>query len=44
MNKFDEKFISKELAKSEQGLANIFKQYYSGHIIITSVKHKTGFI
>ena len=41
---FESKFISQELEKSEQGLANIFKKYYTGHIIITSVKHKTGYI
>ena len=41
---FDTNFISQELQKSEQGLANIFKKYYTGHIIVTSVKHKAGYL
>ena len=41
---FDKTFISQELENSEQGLANIFKKYYTGRIIVTSVKHKTGYI
>jgi P4 family phage/plasmid primase-like protien len=41
---FESNFISQELQKSEQGLANIFKMYFKGHIIVTSVKHKSGYI
>ena len=41
---FDSKLISTELSNSEQGFANIFKKYYKGHIIVSSVKNRTGFI
>ena len=34
---FDSKLISTELSNSEQGFANIFKKYYKGHIIVSSV-------
>ena len=41
---FDSKFIQEEIKKSDQGLANIFKKYYTGAIHVINLKDKIGYV